>query len=118
MTSVAAINISFDPASQAWLSEFTRRLSLLAELVPCPAEIVDLVKRIPRAELVSMFKFVPTAGTLDRRIVLEPSHALLELMSAFRTLQGEGDLFADRRHDALSTETPSLSPHPAEVMPS
>jgi hypothetical protein len=95
---VCAVKLFFDQEALAWLTELTARLSDLGELVPRPVEIVELVRSIPHTASAFDLKSLPTGRANEHRIVLEPSHALLGLMSALRALDGDRHFVNEARH--------------------
>lgn len=97
--SVTTIKVTVDPASGDWLREFAARMSGLADLVDKPVDLVQLVSDLPRGAAGLHFESVTTGGAGDRRLILKPGNAFLELMSALRAFQGRGNFVAEFGHD-------------------
>lgn len=99
------IRISFDPSSLAWITEITRCLSVLNELVPRPVEIIDLIDNLPDRAAAFNLRSLPTLGTDDRRLVLEPCQGFRDLVAAVRAREGVGEFVACLGHDLAPSET-------------
>jgi len=126
MTDLATIKITVDASTSEWLSEITRCLSLLNEIVPRLVEIVEIFDNLPeRGSSLFIRKSFRAARTNEHVIVLEPCQGLRDLVAAMRAREGLGEFVAELGHGGTPTglKPSSLAPDdaensPAEVSPS
>lgn len=90
----ATIRAYVDGDSLAFLAEMRARLSALADLAEKPADLVDLVRRLPRGPGAIDVQRLPAGGTGEHRIVFEFAQPWRELMAELRAFQG-----CEARHD-------------------
>jgi hypothetical protein len=83
------VRLGLEQRPAGWIAELAARLSALGELVPCPVDVAELIRGVPNVGRVNV-KRLPTDGASQVRIVLEPSEAVLGLLTALRARDGDG----------------------------
>lgn len=123
----AALSLHIEQQPPGVIAELAQRLSALGELVPCPVELLDLVRSFPGSAAALDFDLLPAVGACEQRIVLKLSRRGFELLTALRALQVPGDLATESGHfqspslvdTAMVTESlPGQKPGGDEVDPS
>lgn len=66
------------------LEELKTNLSRFSKAVQKPVNLIQLVRRVLDGGLASNFKCSTTGSALNRRIILDPSQRLLNLVTAMR----------------------------------
>ena len=74
---------------RAWLSELRSRLSAFADLVEKPINVVQLVSNFSQAASAFDFELLGAGRTSENRIILKPREAVIRLMTALRTFDGD-----------------------------